>query len=206
MIASYRDSVAIDIGTGDGRFVYQSARRNPETFHIGLDASPRPLEKISERVYRRPTKGGLSNALFIQAAVEDLPPELHGIASELHVIFPWGSLLSAVAKPDIRILLSLRRLCLDDARLTVIIGIDPERDRAELSRLGLGSFSEERIDRVLAPAYRRAGFRIFERGPLASVIWRNIESSWARRLSGNEGRLVFQIRAQATQPENLPGG
>ena len=39
--------------------------------------------------------------LFIQAAVEDLPPELDGVADEVHVHFPWGSLLRAVATGEL---------------------------------------------------------------------------------------------------------
>jgi len=45
---------------------------------MGIDANRRPLEKISERVYRRAAKGGLPNAMFVQAAVESLPAEVGG--------------------------------------------------------------------------------------------------------------------------------
>ncbi len=85
--------IVLDIGTGDGRFVSVCARQNLNKFYIGIDANPRPLEKISEKIHRKPTKGGLSNVLFIQAAVEDLPSELDGVADEVHIHFPWGSLL-----------------------------------------------------------------------------------------------------------------
>ena len=68
----------IDLGTGDGLFVYQSARENPRKFYIGIDPSPRPLEKISEKIHRKAEKGGLPNALFLQASLEDLPRELDG--------------------------------------------------------------------------------------------------------------------------------
>jgi hypothetical protein len=50
--------VIIDIGTGDGRFVYRSVRRNPNKFYIGIDPNVRPLEKISEKIHRKPNKGG----------------------------------------------------------------------------------------------------------------------------------------------------
>ena len=85
----------IDIGTGDGFFVSECARQNPRKFYIGIDANTRPLEKISEKIHRKPSKGGLPNVLFLQAAVEDLPSELDGVADEVHVHFPWGSLLGA---------------------------------------------------------------------------------------------------------------
>jgi 16S rRNA (adenine(1408)-N(1))-methyltransferase len=77
------EEVIIDMGTGDGFFVYHSARRNPRKFYIGIDANPRPLEKVSEKVHRRAAKGGLPNVLFVQAAVEDLPLELDGVADEV---------------------------------------------------------------------------------------------------------------------------
>jgi 16S rRNA (adenine(1408)-N(1))-methyltransferase len=124
--------VIVDIGTEDGVFVYQSARRNPRKLYIGVDANPRPLEKISEKIHRKPAKGGAPNALFVQAAVEDLPPELDGVADEVHVHFPWGSLLRAMATGDPAVLRNLRRICSPGALLEVVIGVDPERDRGEV--------------------------------------------------------------------------
>ena len=101
----------MDVGTGDGLFVYKSAQRDPRTFYIGIDANRRPLEKISEKIHRRPDKGGLSNVLYVQASVEDLPAELDAIAAEVFVQFPWGSLLRGVAGGDETVLGNLRRLC-----------------------------------------------------------------------------------------------
>src|ERR1043166_1451856 len=95
------EGVIIDIGTGDGRFVYQSARRNPNKLYIGIDPNTRPPQKNSEKITRKPAKGGAPNVLFIQSAIEDLPEELNGVANEVHVHFPWGSLLRAVATGDV---------------------------------------------------------------------------------------------------------
>ena len=83
----------LDIGIGDGLFVYQYARRYPSKFYMGIDTNPRPLEKISEKIHRKPAKGGLPNVLFIQSSVEDLPAEFDGVADEIHIHLPWGSLL-----------------------------------------------------------------------------------------------------------------
>ncbi|MGH9881869.1 MAG: methyltransferase domain-containing protein, partial [Pyrinomonadaceae bacterium] len=98
------EGIVIDIGTGDGLFVYQCARQNPRKFFIGIDANPRPLEKISERIHRKPAKGGLPNVLFLQAAVEELPSELYGVADEVHIHFPWGSLLRALMLGEYEVL------------------------------------------------------------------------------------------------------
>jgi 16S rRNA (adenine(1408)-N(1))-methyltransferase len=189
--------VVIDIGTGDGLFVYQSARRNPQKFYIGVDANPRPLEKVSEKVHRKPAKGGLSNVLFIQAAVEDLPTELDGVADEVHVHFPWGSLLRIVAAGEQEGLRNLRRICALGALLEVVIGFDPERDSSEIARLELPVLSLEHIDSVLAPEYRSAGFEIFERGIIASSEWPEFQTSWAKRLKGNTSRALIYLIARA---------
>ena len=186
----------IDIGTGDGLFVYQSARQNPKKFYIGVDANPRPLEKVSEKVHRKPAKGGLANVLFIQAAVEELPAELDGVADEVHVHFPWGSLLRAVAAGDENVLQNLRRVCSRGALLEVVIGLDPERDVTELERLGIPPLSLEHIDSALAPKYRSAGFEIFERGLIAPSEWPGLQTSWAKRLKGNKSRALIYLVAR----------
>ena len=195
------DGVVIDIGTGDGLFVYQCARENPQKFYIGIDANPRPLEKISEKIHRKPSKGGLPNVLFLQAALEDFPHELDGIADEIHVHFPWGSLLQAVATGEREALLNLRRVCSHGAFLEVIIGLDPVRDRSEIERLGLPVLSNEYIDSVLVNDYRNAGFEIIDRGMLAPSEWPKLQTSWAKRLKGSAGRSLVYIVARAVGSE-----
>lgn len=187
----------IDIGTGDGRFVYQSARENPNTFYIGIDPNVRPLEKISEKIHRKPEKGGAPNVLFIQAAIEDLPSELDGTADEVHVHFPWGSLLRAVATGDVAVLVNLRHICARAALLEIVIGLDPVRDRAEMERLGLTSLSLEFIDHQLTPNYAAAGFEIAERGIISASQWPEFNTSWAKRLTGNERRAITYLIARA---------
>ena len=187
----------LDIGTGDGLFVYQSARQNPRKLYIGVDANPRPLEKVSEKIHRKPTKGGLPNALFVQAAVEDLPPELDGVADEVHVHFPWGSLLRAMASGDQEVLRNLRRTCSPGALLEVVVGLDPDQDRGELERLGLKLMSLESIDSDLVPRYRDAGFEVIDRGLLSPSDWARLQTSWSKRLRGSSHRSVFYIIARA---------
>jgi 16S rRNA (adenine(1408)-N(1))-methyltransferase len=189
----------MDIGTGDGLFVYQSARENPNKFFIGIDPSPRPLEKISEKIHRKPEKGGLPNVLFLQAAIEDLPPELEGIADEVHIHFPWGSLLRVVATGDQQVLAGLRRVCAPGAMLEVLIGIDPKRDRSAIERLELEPLSVDYIDRVLVPRYPACGFEIVERGVVSPSEWTSLKTAWAKRLRGNEGRTLFYIVAEAVE-------
>lgn len=189
--------VVVDIGTGDGRFVYQCARADPTKFYIGVDANAKALAKISEKIYRKPAKGGLANVLFVQAAVENLPAELDGVADEIHIHFPWGSLLRAVATGDLEILGSLRRICAPDCVLEVVIGVDPVRDSSEIERLGLPELSRSYLESVLAQKYSAAGFEVTETGALSQADWSQLQTSWARRLQVNTERLVVYLIARA---------
>lgn len=191
------DGIIIDIGTGDGRFVYQSARQNPKKFYIGIDSNVSPLEKISEKIYRKPAKGGAPNALFIQAAVEDLPAELDGVADELHVHFSWGSLLRAVAAGDVAVLKNLRRICAPGALLEVVLGLDPARDQTEIERLGLTPLTLEFIDQQLTSRYLAAGFEVTERGIIAASEWPEFNTSWAKRLHHNDQRPITYLICRA---------
>ncbi|MFN2578923.1 MAG: methyltransferase domain-containing protein [Pyrinomonadaceae bacterium] len=189
--------VIVDIGTGDGRFVYQSARGNPAKFYVGIDANAHPLEKVSMKATRRPAKGGATNVMFVQAAVEDLPDELNDTADEIHIHFPWGSLLGAILIGDSAVLRGLHRISTAGCLLEVVIGIDPDRDRAELKRLSLPSVSPDYLKNVLAPNYEAAGFHLRESGAIAPGDWSHFECSWARRLKGNDQRQVVYFIAEA---------
>jgi len=193
------EGIVIDIGTGDGTFVYQCARANPNKFYIGIDPNPRPLEKLSEKIHRNPAKGGLPNVLFVQSAIEDLPSELDGVADEVHVHFPWGGLLRVVATGDQTALLNLRRICAPDGVLEIVIGLDQERDRTEIERLELKPLTPDFLDHELAPRYQAAGFEIIESGVLPQSEWPRLKTSWAKRLRGNEARTLVYIVAQATE-------
>lgn len=187
----------IDIGTGDGRFVSASARADPNKFFIGVDANVKPLEKPSMKATRKPAKGGLPNAMFVQAAVEDLPAEFDGVADEIHIHFPWGSLLRSVAVGDPAVLSSLRRIAAPEGVLEIVIGIDPERDKAEIARLGIPDLTDKYLEAHLIPEFEARGFRLVELGTLTSTEWSRLETSWARRLSGDSGRQVTFLLLRA---------
>jgi Methyltransferase domain len=209
--------VIIDIGTGDGRFVYQSAREHPDRFYIGVDAQAGALEKISQKIYRKPAKGGLPNALFIQAAVEALPMELDGVADAIHIHFPWGSLLRAVAMGDQAVLGKLRSICRPGALLNIVIALDPERDKSEISRLKLEPLTPDFVKATLIPRYHAAGFGAagfgaagfgaagfgaaetgaIEYRAISSSEWPQLPTSWARRLAGNAERSLIYLNARA---------
>ena len=87
------DRVHIDLGTGDGRHIYKLAINDQNTFYIGIDPVKENLFDISKKIIKKPSKGGLSNVVFVIAAAESLPFELKNIADSISILFPWGTLL-----------------------------------------------------------------------------------------------------------------
>ncbi|HUR97622.1 MAG TPA: class I SAM-dependent methyltransferase [Pyrinomonadaceae bacterium] len=191
------EGVVMDIGTGDGRFVSVAAKQNPNKFYIGVDANAKALEKPSMKATRKPTKGGLPNAMFVQAAIEDLPEEFDGAADEIHIHFPWGSLLRAVTTGDPTILKSLRRISAPGCLLEIVVGIDPIRDRAELERLNIPELTPIILHSYLIPKYIGAGFELIDHGRLDPDQWSKLETSWARKLQRNSDREVMFLSLRA---------
>ena len=119
------------------------------------------------------------------------------MADELHVHFPWGSLLRAVAAGEAAPLAGMRRICAPGAWLEVVIGLDRERDRAEIERLGLAMLTPEYFSATLNPRYRAAGFDVVESGALPAAEWPRLHTSWAQRLRGGAGRSLSYLIARA---------
>lgn len=185
--------VVIDVGAGDGRWAYESARQDADSLYIAVDPDAATLAEYAFRAGRKPSRGGVANALFVVAAVEDLPPELHASASLVRVNFPWGSLLRGLVLPELPVLRALARLGATDARFEFVISYDPEHDIAGLAGEILPPLSEQRIDEVLGPPYTAAGLPIENRRRMSLDEAIALPSTWARRLLHGRPREVFWI-------------
>jgi hypothetical protein len=106
--------------------------------------------------------------------------------------------LQAVVLGDEAVLRALRRISAPGCLLEIVIGIDPVRDKTEIARLGLPSLTEDYLDGVLIPKYLAVGFELVETGSMDAGEWSKLETSWARKLQGGEGRkvsfMVFSVR------------
>ncbi len=169
------------------------AREAPKRLFVGIDANVAGLREFSGRAAHE----GLTNLLYVRAAVEQLPSALAGVADCVSVVLPWGSLLAAVALPSHAALRGIRALCQSGASLTIVLGFDPVRDRAELLRLGLASLPDAPLASRLAEGYASAGFTLGSVRPLGRGDLARWPSSWARRLAHAEGRRLLQVVATA---------
>lgn len=187
----------LDIGTGDGAFVYRSARAASGTFFIGVDANRDGLIDVSRRAASKPARGGVSNALFVHARLEQLPEALDGLASSLSILLPWGSLLRAVAVPEVGALHRLRRLCRAGAELTVLIGFDPARDQRTFDSLGIPPPTLEHLTGAGLEAFIGAGFEVKARIADTDEI-STLPTTWAKKLVfGGTARRFFMLEGHA---------
>jgi 16S rRNA (adenine(1408)-N(1))-methyltransferase len=161
--------------------VLRTAYREPTTLAIGVDADAASMRGSSRRTARAAKKGGLSNALFIVAAVEELPDELHAIADEVRVTFPWGSLLRGVLGADPAVLAGIARVAKPGTEVRAMFSVT-EHD-------GLVT------DRVDHAAFDLHGLGLIEDRPATAEEIAATGSSWAKRLRAGVDRPVTLVRA-----------
>lgn len=136
------DRVHIDLGTGDGRNIYKLAINDQNTFYIGIDPVKENLFDISKKIIKKPSKGGLSNVVFVIAAAESLPFELKNIADSISILFPWGTLLEYVIKPNRDILSNVADLAKKEAHFEFVTTYSDSYEEAEMKKRGLPLLSK----------------------------------------------------------------
>ena len=178
----------VDVGTGVGNALLRRARREPRTFFIGIDAAADNMREASDRAHRQPARGGVNNLVFVAGAANDLPGPLAGIADEVTVVLPWGSLLQVVLLADPVFLAKLQAVLKSNGRLEMLISV------AE-SDVGAGSidFDEERA-RDLATEYARLGFRLEAVQVAEGSDVDRLGSTWGRRLGIPRRRQAWILR------------
>ena len=188
------------MGTGEGTWLLRRARAEPARFFIGIDSNGENLAPASRRASCKPQRGGASNVLYVQAAAESLPPELEGLASALTVLLPWGSLLAAIAMPQMPVLVGLARLCRPAAQLRVIFGYHASLEPAVIA---LPPLTTEHLT-TLPARYAEAGFSVSVRA-LSNRELVDLRTSWSSRLAYGRARQLFELRgryvAQRAPPE-----
>lgn len=163
---------------------------------IGIDPCHENLIEISSKTLKKPSKGGLPNALFILASAENLPTELNGIADHIYINFPWGSLLQGIVLGDEVLWNNIKRIGKKDATIETIFGYDAHHDSKEIQRLGLPHLDELYLNTVLIPKLKNLGFAILDLKKLTPRDLREYPTSWAKKLSFGQTRSYFHIKLQ----------
>jgi len=183
-------NVEIDLGTGNGRYVYKRALKNPETLHIGVDPVEKQLRKYAKKAVRKK----LGNALFVLGSVEILPEELKNIANKVTIILPWGSLLESVAKFNPKVIESIKNLIELDGTLLLVFGYNLLEEPTETERLGLEELNADYIKMELIPKYESSGFELLDFRELTKEELKEMDTSWSKKLSFGKPRPIFYLK------------
>ena len=138
---------------------------------------------------RRASRGGPPNALFVVAAAERVPEELHGVADELTILFPWGSLLRGALALDDAAPASagIASLLAPGGVATAIVSIE-DRDGLELPRL-----DDEGACEALRQRWSRYGLELCSLRPATADDIEATGSTWARRLRAGRERAAWRL-------------
>lgn len=190
------DTVAIDLGTGDGRFAYHYAADHPDTFVIGIDPVREAMREFSQRARRKPERGGLANLIYVMASIEQPAPELEGLADRIFVNLPWGSLMRGIIEANPAVLRNIAHLGADDALLRIILNTRIFDDPIPLDAQGLPEVTEDYVQTVLGPAFQQFGLTLTEFRFLSPEELLDLGTTWARRLSHRFPPPSFLIEAR----------
>jgi 16S rRNA (adenine(1408)-N(1))-methyltransferase len=180
--------LVLDIGTGDGKHVLAEARRRPDSLVVGLDAGPDAMRRTALRAAAKPARGGAPNALFVWAAVEQLPAELTGV-TEVHSLMPWGSLLRAFVTPDVGVLRAIAEQCRPGAPFLITLNLHAWRPPvAEVGSSAEPTPSSALAD--LAPAYAEAGWTLTSADHPDDAALADLGTSWTKRLGSSRSELA----------------
>lgn len=182
------ERVIVDLGTGDGRFVYKNAFANPKNLYIGIDPSEKQLKVSSRDISRKK----LDNALLVIGSAEYLPEELKGIADKIYVNFPWGSLLEIFVKPNEQGIRNIMEMLKPSGVLKTVFGYDSELEPSETKRLNLPNIDLDYLTNTLVPKYKELGLNISEFGQFDTTAEIS-DTTWSKRLKTSDRSWFFLV-------------
>jgi len=186
--------VIIDIGTGDGEFVYKVAKENPDRFVIGIEPHHKGLERVSAKIDKKSTKGGLKNALFVLGSIEELPEELDGTANQVFINFPWARLLKGLLMAEKPTWDAIGRITKKGAIIDILLTYDKSTEETEFRKVGLPDISLSYLQNVTAPHLKEKGFKTLEIREVDNKELKRYPSSWAKKLSYGRERKYYYMR------------
>lgn len=186
--------IIVDIGTGDGAFAYELAKRNPDRFIIAIDPAQKGMEEVSAKVAKKSARGGLKNALFVLADVVHLPEELDGMANQVFINFPWSGLLRGVVLAEEATWSNVRRICKPGAFVDVVFGYAADSDPGKTSELDLPELDERYVVGEMLPKLKALGFTAVDVREVEPQDLESHPSTWAKKLRFGKARTYFYLR------------
>lgn len=177
----------VDLGTGQGSFVYYNALENRDYFYIGLDSCGDSMKKYSVKQY----KNKVSNLMYVVMNVQKIDDILKNRFSEIYINLPWGTLLEGIFKEELGIINSISSLSLKGCRINMCFSYNDKFEKCEIEKRGLPNLNNEYFEEIFKPMYEKYDINIktidFSRGNL------NFRSKWMHILTESKNREFYLI-------------
>ena len=183
------EKVIVDLGTGDGRFVYEGAKKFSQFYYVGIDTLAKTMEEFSGRAIREK----LHNALFVVGNAESFLLGINYAVDDVFINFPWGSLLRLCVEPSELFLQELKRVLKVGGKVVMVFGYSEDFEQKEVERLALPSITLESLKEKTAQKYIGNGFRLCGVEELSKNEVYEIGSTWGRKLKFGRDRPVFKL-------------
>ncbi len=188
-LADNLDSTIIDLGTGDGRFIYENAKTKHSMLFIGVDLLAESMREYSAKC----EKQKITNAVYLIGSSDSFLPEAKELANTIYINLPWGSLLADCIKPSPEFIHSLGRVLKQQGTVVITLGYSEEFEQKEITRLNLPAINLETIKLSMVPMFTQNGFELNKITELSKEEIANIGSTWAKKLKFGNNRPVFTI-------------
>lgn len=186
------DKTIIDLGTGDGRFVFKSALANPNNLYIGVDPSEKQLQIYSKKI----NKHKLINAKLLIGSIENPPKELKQMADVLYIFLPWGTLLQHIVNPTKESVKKIAYFLKKTATIEILLGYNLETEPGESLRLGLPELNKSYLLNVIIKEFEQNGFKLISLEKIEKTQLSSIETTWGKKLSFGKDRPLFLIKLE----------
>ncbi len=190
LISKYK-GVHVDIGTGDGRYVYTAAKNDKNTLYVGLDPSEKQLRIYSKKAQ----KDKVLNTLFVIGSIDVFPTELFDTVTSISIYFPWGSLLATIVTLPDSFLALIKNICSKkrSTKIDIVFGYSSEAEPSETKRLTLEDIDLDYIYKNSVPKLILNNFNIACIKILDKAELKNIASTWGKKLTFGRDRPVFSV-------------
>lgn len=182
------EKLIIDLGTGQGSFVYFNALNNKNYFYVGLDSCGDSMKKYAVKQY----KNKIENLIYIIMNAQNLEDIFQNKFSEIYINLPWGTLLEGIFKEELRILHSISKISKSGCSLNICFSYEEKLEKFEIERRNLPVLNEEYFKEIFIPMYEKYGFIINS----INCISRDeigFRSKWMHVLTNSKDRKFYEV-------------
>lgn len=181
--------VHIDIGTGDGRYVYEMALTHPEELFVGIEPAISQTKEYQSKINRN----RLTNCLLVQGSLDALPQELEHSANTITILLPWGSLLQKVITADSGFIGALRFLSNPKTKvdLVMLFGYSQDSEPSEVQRLGLETLTDQYMSQDYLQKLTENGISIVKCRKLSKNDLFTFPTTWSKKLKFGQDRPLY---------------